>query len=446
MNNQNGISRRAILPLFAAAGVGAVAVPFLGEPASAAPTPVSAGTPLGWMNVQHFGAKGDGVTDDTGAITKAITALPSGRGVVYFPPGHYLVTATLILDNRIGITFMGGGATTLRSTVSGAGPAISCHSAAGIRFERMMFQCASGLKGNFIDCDWSTANSDVQNIYVEGCQFGVNGQSSCSPRCWIRLSHTLGSEVRRCSFLYGTYAVVNGDQSDRGNGNGYGNANTVDGCTFNYQEVAAIYSAASTEAARYVNNVFEQLSNGKGCAILQASSCGTNWSTVVEGNWMGDASGGKWVTLYHGEGCAVIGNRMGGPVDTFVSLTQCLGVAIVGNVCDVSGVGIDSTPINGGYCDNLVIIGNDLFQTSPKVISSHISSGWFMDGSEVIVYNSALPGGIGMMLNAQNLSLVSAATSLGANFGGAGALPATPAGYVTVSINGKDQKIPYYNT
>ncbi|KAG9251359.1 pectate lyase superfamily protein-domain-containing protein [Emericellopsis atlantica] len=59
-----------------------------------------------WRNVKEYGAKGDGVTDDTAAINKAITE--GGRcgancgsssiypAVVYFPPGTYLVSSPLI--------------------------------------------------------------------------------------------------------------------------------------------------------------------------------------------------------------------------------------------------------------------------------------------------------------------------------------------------------------
>jgi hypothetical protein len=59
-----------------------------------------------WRNVKDYGAKGDGVTDDTAAINLAISS--GGRcgpncgsstvfpAVVYFPAGTYLVSSSLI--------------------------------------------------------------------------------------------------------------------------------------------------------------------------------------------------------------------------------------------------------------------------------------------------------------------------------------------------------------
>jgi hypothetical protein len=58
----------------------------------------------GYANVRDFGAAGDGKTDDTGAIQKAIGSLPPEGGTVLFPPGHYL-TATIHGKNRV--TFKG---------------------------------------------------------------------------------------------------------------------------------------------------------------------------------------------------------------------------------------------------------------------------------------------------------------------------------------------------
>ncbi len=58
---------------------------------------------VGYKKVRAFGAKGDGVTDDTAAILSALTtgrqpvyttATPTA---VYFPPGTYIVSASLPL-------------------------------------------------------------------------------------------------------------------------------------------------------------------------------------------------------------------------------------------------------------------------------------------------------------------------------------------------------------
>ena len=48
---------------------------------------------------QWWGAKGDGVTDDTAAIKAAINSLSAG--IVFFPPGNYLVTDTINLVSGI---------------------------------------------------------------------------------------------------------------------------------------------------------------------------------------------------------------------------------------------------------------------------------------------------------------------------------------------------------
>ena len=46
------------------------------------------------MNVHTLGVKGDGVTDDTDAIRKAIASSP----ILYFPTGYYIVSDTITLE------------------------------------------------------------------------------------------------------------------------------------------------------------------------------------------------------------------------------------------------------------------------------------------------------------------------------------------------------------
>ena len=49
-------------------------------------------------NVKGFGARGDGVTDDTAAIQAAIDAAEVAGGMVFVPPGIYITTATLTIQ------------------------------------------------------------------------------------------------------------------------------------------------------------------------------------------------------------------------------------------------------------------------------------------------------------------------------------------------------------
>lgn len=59
-----------------------------------------------WRNVKDYGARGDGVTDDTAAINKAVAdgnrcGLGCGssttlQAVVYFPPGTYIISGSII--------------------------------------------------------------------------------------------------------------------------------------------------------------------------------------------------------------------------------------------------------------------------------------------------------------------------------------------------------------
>lgn len=74
------------------------------------------------FNVQNFGAKGDGITDDTAAIQNAIdAAAAAGGGQVYMPTGTYIVSGgeepsdgCLMLKSNVHLYGDGMGATTVK--------------------------------------------------------------------------------------------------------------------------------------------------------------------------------------------------------------------------------------------------------------------------------------------------------------------------------------------
>ena len=78
----------AVLVALAALGGGAMEVPVGGQ---------------GVYAITDFGAKGDGKADDTGAIQAAIDRAAEKGGVVYVPPGRYLVAGSLAVKPGVAV-------------------------------------------------------------------------------------------------------------------------------------------------------------------------------------------------------------------------------------------------------------------------------------------------------------------------------------------------------
>jgi hypothetical protein len=63
-----------------------------------------------WLNVKSLGARGDGVNDDTAAIQDGFNALQfTANTTLYFPPGTYLVSSTVVLNRTTGRAVIGNG-------------------------------------------------------------------------------------------------------------------------------------------------------------------------------------------------------------------------------------------------------------------------------------------------------------------------------------------------
>ena len=82
------------------------------------------------VSVKDFGAVGDGVTDDTAAIQAAVDYASANFGDVYFPPGNYILSNTIIsqpvVENKPCAKLIGSGVdnTTLTATHSN-GPVVT---------------------------------------------------------------------------------------------------------------------------------------------------------------------------------------------------------------------------------------------------------------------------------------------------------------------------------
>lgn len=131
-----------------------------------------------------YGAVGNGTNDDTSAIQAALNAAnTAGGGIVYFPPGTYLINQALALPADGNTLLLGVGpriskikmATTAQNTMTVNGPGMTF---LGLGFERS----ATGHSGAHI------ANSNEAGTVVINCDFTglADGQISVSSGGSIR--------------------------------------------------------------------------------------------------------------------------------------------------------------------------------------------------------------------------------------------------------------------
>src|SRR5712691_6928440 len=94
-----------------------------------------------WANVKtSYGAVGDGVSDDTAAIQKALNALGPTNPTLYFPAGTYRITQTLSLAGQLDVSVIGHDpATTILWAGASGGTMLSLSGIAYSRFDRITF-------------------------------------------------------------------------------------------------------------------------------------------------------------------------------------------------------------------------------------------------------------------------------------------------------------------
>jgi Pectate lyase superfamily protein len=133
------------------------------------------------LNVMLWGAKGDGVTDDSAAIQAAITAAGNPGtvgGVVYFPPGHTYIAGGLVIQGsgnatqgQNGVMLSGYGATikgrpsdtTIIST-----PFSATVFANGLRFEGFTLDSSAMANSSSVSAIAinSSYNSSISDVHI----------------------------------------------------------------------------------------------------------------------------------------------------------------------------------------------------------------------------------------------------------------------------------------
>lgn len=140
-------------------------------------------TPLGIINVKDsaYGAKGDGVTDDTAALRAALgsvgpypyTIFTANTGrIIYVPAGTYIISDTLYLRKGDILVGAGGTASIFKSSAS---------------FTGLVLRMAYGLIGGVETLDPGGLCTQVEGIFFAGNNTGIKAGDSGTRilDCWF---------------------------------------------------------------------------------------------------------------------------------------------------------------------------------------------------------------------------------------------------------------------
>lgn len=158
-------------------------------------------------NVKDYGAKGDGATDDAAAIQAAVDALPAGYGgIVFLPPGQYVVGSQITLPS------------TKRGVFRGQGP----------RATELQLKAAATNDILLVDGQfWRVEDLSIDGNFPN-CPGGGHGIKVANTKVWLS-----NLWVSNCK-LNGIYVVGTGGQTAHAAflSNVYCNTNQQDGIEF----------------------------------------------------------------------------------------------------------------------------------------------------------------------------------------------------------------------
>lgn len=138
-----------------------------------------------WINIKWYGAKGDGVTDDTISISNTLAAATAGQTVL-FPPGIYKMST--VYPNNVYI--YGPGATIFGISITNiANSRVSYGTAGGTPTNVAKF-CPPFLlyRGSNVVVDGLVFTNDITANFYGGAQAGIN------------TFHFENAEIKNCNF------------------------------------------------------------------------------------------------------------------------------------------------------------------------------------------------------------------------------------------------------
>jgi hypothetical protein len=144
-------------------------------------TPVNYAYPPG--DVRRYGATGDGVTDDTAAIQRAINVVLQEGGTVFFAVGTYLVTSPLTLYGATSVKYEFVGESTFSTIIYANFTAASKRAVLEldndpstriyVSFRNFRIDGISNANVSGIYCNWAGSLTEFKDLYLLNLQNGI---------------------------------------------------------------------------------------------------------------------------------------------------------------------------------------------------------------------------------------------------------------------------------
>ena len=231
-------------------------------------------------NVKVHDVVGDGVTDDTTALQALFDLVKAaGGGIIYFPPGTYILNTHILLTSPEGITITGV-----------AGKSIIKTTNTGITGSRIGYFYFIGAPKNILIENLTFDDSSIVDAYVGGASYIGN----------ISIHNPDDLTIRNCHFIETVSCGININSGRR---------ILIEGITANGVRGYSLGSSPPAIDGNFINvNGAYNLADDKGGNIVTHCRLGA-YSSLSAYHFMEDT--GSYANIWHDSNCAVCVQPLG---------------------------------------------------------------------------------------------------------------------------------------